>query len=89
LWFFSLLGVLEVLSQQVQTFGCVFCVLKVLFQQVQTFGYVFHALEVHVGLPKKNSMFLKYLYFGSCSNDPRPYFPLVMALMVTICIFHI
>ncbi len=77
------------LSQQVQIFGCIFCVLEVLSQQVQAFGYVFHALEVHVGLLDFFPMFLRCLYFCFSSNDPRSYFMLVMALMVTICIFHI
>jgi hypothetical protein len=40
-----------VLSQQIQTFGCLCCAFEVLFQQVQAFGCVFHAFEVHVGLP--------------------------------------
>ncbi len=85
-WSSSLLGVLDVVFQQIQTFGCVFCSFEVLFQQVQAFGCVFHAFEVHVSLPNFFSMFMRCFYFISNSNDLRS---CLMALMVTICIFNI
>ncbi len=65
------------LSQQVQAFGCAFCVLKVLYQQIQAYGCAPHVFEVHVGLLDFWLLVVFFVFLWYClSKFELPFVPL-------------